>query len=199
MRKLVSKITCTIAMFAAPTVVHAGTSAATGTASMNVINQCSVTGASIDLGTYTTSQSWADVGGALGFFWWGYGNFVGGAKGLEYANFGSVTCDAGTPYTISIKGTATSEPGLIKLSLNGTNAYFRPTLMRVGSTGTSGSFTGPGLDLASRIAYLTGTGASQEMVGAVFFSDRNGDGVSVYDSFAGTGVATDTLTYTLTF
>ena len=94
MNRFVSRIACAAALLATPGLAHAGTSTATGSASMNVLNQCSVTGANVNLGTFTTNNTWADVGSQLGY--WGEAMYSYGSQGASYANFGSVTCDAGT-------------------------------------------------------------------------------------------------------
>jgi len=91
------------ALVALPGAAQAGTSTDTGAASMTVINQCSVTGANVNLGTYTTNQTWDDIGKVLGR---NYGDtgYSPGTLGQEYVNFGSVTCDTATPYTLYING-----------------------------------------------------------------------------------------------
>jgi len=54
------------ALAALPGAAQAGTATDTKTAAFDVINQCSVTGATINLGTYRTNQTWGDVAAVLG-------------------------------------------------------------------------------------------------------------------------------------
>lgn len=63
MIKNVSKVAIVAAaLVALPGMAQAGTATATGTATLTVINQCTVTGATVNLGSYTTSNTWANVG-----------------------------------------------------------------------------------------------------------------------------------------
>lgn len=82
----------------------AGTSTDTGTASMNVINQCTITGGNVSLGTYRTTDTLQTVANQLGYQDAETYDFVAGTNGIGTMLMGSVTCDAGTPYTIMMQG-----------------------------------------------------------------------------------------------
>lgn len=97
-----------ILLAAIPTIAHAGTSTDTGTASLNVINQCSIAGSNVDFGTFTSNDTIADVTAVNGR-WDIAGSgvvYTVGSRGIEYAEWGTVTCDNGVPYSITIQGTA---------------------------------------------------------------------------------------------
>lgn len=188
-----------VAAMALPGVAHAGTSSATGTATMSVVSQCSVSGANIDLGTYLSTDTWATVGSVVG------SNvsytYTAGSRGQEYLNFGSVTCDAGTPYTLSIKGTGPN--GAVNVAVNSQVAAFQPAVKRLGGTVVADSdagFTGVGNIMTSRS--LAGTGTAQTVLGSVMISNMAAVGstmATLTSQLTQKGVFTDTLNYTLTF
>lgn len=200
MSKLFTKIALAAGAIAAlPAAAQAGTSTATGTATLTVINQCNVAGANINLGTYTTSQTWGDVGNSLGKIdeW---GTYVPGSKGLEYMNFGSVTCDAGVPYTLTVTGASHYNIGITH---NGKTAKFIPAIKKLGSATVADndvSVPGAGANVAYYELSGTGTGSAQALLGSAIlsFPDMYTSAVPS-DTFGATGVATDTLTYTLNF
>jgi len=146
------------AIVALPCVAQAGTATATGAATFDVASQCSVTGATVNLGTYTANQTWAQVGAQLGRFT--TPTYTAGSLGLEYLNYGSVTCDNGTPYTLTIKGTATgSEPGGITITHNGKTAIFLPAIKKLGVNIVANSHTLlPNTGAQVSLVQLAGTG-----------------------------------------
>lgn len=189
------------AMAALPGVAHAGTATATGTAVLNVINQCTVTGATVNLGTYTATQTWAQVGASLGSF--NGTTYTPGSLGQEYLNFGVVTCDVGTPYSLSIKGTATGVPGAIKITHNGKVATFLPGIKRTSNAliaDTSATYPGTGAQVATSTLSSIGNGGGQSLYGNVTLSfSAAGTTALPTDTLGVAGTATDTLTYTLNF
>lgn len=199
MTKLFTKLGLVAGAIAAlPSAAQAGTTTATGTVTFTVSSQCTVTGANISLGTYSTNQTWDDVANALGKL---DDNLVytPGTKGLEYLNFGSVTCDSGTPYTLEILGSDSA----IQIVHNGKRSQFVPVLKKIG--GVTMPDNDPGLAGAGSIANYsnvasTGTGAPQALVGsAVLYFPMFGSTATPTDTLGVAGVSTDTLTYTLTF
>lgn len=82
----------------------AGTSTATASATLNIVNQCTVTGANVSLGTFKTTDTLQTVANQTGYQDSATYDFVPGTNGIGTASLGSVTCDAGTPYTISMRG-----------------------------------------------------------------------------------------------
>lgn len=202
MTKLFTKLTLAVGAIAAlPGMAQANTSTATGTVSMTVLDQCSVTGATVNLGTYTANQTWGDVGAAVGSLDGMY-NFYPGSLGAEYLNFGSVTCDAGVPYTLSIRGTYSSF-GEIGIAHNSKRARFFPAVKKLGGTVIADNWTSgsghvfqDGDDLSA-----VGTGSAQSLIGSAFMFNlaSTWDAPSDSDTLAVAGVSTDTLTYTLNF
>lgn len=197
----ISRIACAAALLATPGLAHAGTSTGTGAASMKVVNQCSVTGANVNLGTFTTNNTWGDVGAQLGYFDGVSYNFS--SQGASYANFGSVVCDAGTPYTLLIKGTSTSSyNGGVQFTINGKTVKALVRLKQIGAINLPdiGSFAGLGTLVSQIAASGTGTGSAQALMGNVGFDFAPGNGdVSPSEKLAVAGTYSDTLTYTLNF
>lgn len=200
--KLVTKLALASALIALPGVAHAGTSTASGTATLTVINQCSVTGATVNLGTFTATNTWANIAAVLGRSD-SAANYTAGSAGQEYLNFGSITCDSGAPYTLTIKGTATGAAGAIKLTHNGKVATFMPGIKKLGGTTVADSnatFAGAGNQVWQTGLAGTGTGSAQSLLGNVTLSfSATGTTALATDTLGVAGTATDTLTYTLTF
>ncbi|MFM2300698.1 MAG: hypothetical protein RLZZ84_434 [Pseudomonadota bacterium] len=195
-----------LALAALPGVAHAGTATATGSASFGVGSQCSVTGASVNLGSFLTTDTWGTVGAALGQF---SSTFTAGSRGTEYLNFGSVTCDTGVPYTLGISGTAASPTfpsgtGGINLTVNGKTMILVHSVKKLGANTIGDSnFALPGIgrQLISGVTVSgTGTGAAQAVLGNAFLgASFSGTSALLTDALTITGAYTDTLTYTLTF
>lgn len=200
MIKNVSKVALVAAaLVALPGMAQAGTATATGTATLTVINQCTVTGATVNLGTYTSNQTWANVGAALGSY--NGTTYTAGSQGSEYLNFGSVTCDSGAPYTLAIKGTGTA--GFIKITQGGKVVQFLPGIKKVGGVALADStsiYPGTGVQVASNALASTGTGSAQTVLGNVTLSFvASGTTALATDTLGAAGTASDTLTYTLNF
>lgn len=199
--KNLSSAALIVAAMTLPGVAQAGTGSASGTSIMTVVNQCSVSGTNISLGTYLGTHTWYTVGNATGINF--TNTYTAGTQGQEYLNFGSVTCDAGTPYTLSIAGTGTG--GAVKLTVNSSVSAFQPAVKRLGGTVVSDSdaaFSGVGNIMTTRPLSGIGTGAAQTVLGSVMLTNS---GVGLGSNFLLTspltqkGVFTDTITYTLTF
>ncbi|MFM2300700.1 MAG: hypothetical protein RLZZ84_436 [Pseudomonadota bacterium] len=192
-----------LAMAALPGIAHAGTSSATGTTTFGVINQCSVAGASVNLGAFRTTDTWGTVGASLGVF--ANNTFTAGSRGLEYLNYGSVTCDNAQPYTLSIAGTnPTPNPGGIKLTVNGKVVVVVPAAKKIGANTLADSNANlPGMGQllgAKNVVSTRGTGAAQAVLGSVVISEIfAGTTALLTDALTTSGAYTDTLTYTLRF
>lgn len=202
MFKNLSKLAIAAAAVAAlPGVAHAGTATATGQAVLNVINQCTVTGKNVNLGTFTATNTWGQVAAALG----GYNGttYTAGSLGQEYLDYGSVTCDNNTPYTLSIKGTATGVAGAIKITHNGKTATFLPGIKRLAGVAvadSSATYPGTGAQVGTGTLAGTGSGVAQTLFGNVTLSfSAAGTTALATDALGVAGTATDTLTYTLNF
>ena len=189
-------------LFAVPGMAVAGTSTATGAASFNVTNQCSITGATVNLGTFTVNQTWGNVGAELGMA--SASGYTVGSRGVEYLTWGSVTCDNGTPYTINIKGTATNQ-NAITLRVNNKTAMLHPFIKKIGAIAIADNNAGITPNAGARADHTflvsgAGTGAAQAIVGnALLALVHGGTTITVADQLAITGSYTDTLTYTLNF
>lgn len=167
------------ALAALPGMAQAGTSSTTSTASFNVASQCSVTGATVNLGTFNTNQSWVEVAVAHG---WDDGvsgyNYRFGSRGQSSLNYGSVNCAAGTPYTLQIKGSAgsvdPSNAGAIRfVTSGGGNMVALPAIRSLGGQYIPNDPSSPrwptGVHVWNRYLNGTGTGVPQDLLGNVTF------------------------------
>ncbi|MFM2300697.1 MAG: hypothetical protein RLZZ84_433 [Pseudomonadota bacterium] len=193
-----------LALAALPGVAHAGTATATGTATLTVVNQCSVTGATVNLGNYLTTNTWGTVGASLGQL--SGTTFTAGSRGAEYLTFGSVTCDNNVPYTLSIVGTgsSTNAVGAIKLTVNSKVMTLLHGIKKVGATtlaDSNSTFAGAGqLMTNGGLVSATGTGAAQTLLGNVTISPgATGSTAALTDALTTAGTYTDALSYTLNF
>lgn len=189
-----------LAIAAMPSLAHAGTETASGTATFNVVNQCSVTGASVNLGTYTSSQLLIDIAEELGAID-NTDTYNVGSRGQSYVTWGSVTCDNGTPYTLNIQGTS-GNPGMIKFDDPAGNfrADFDIFVKSIGGTtiaDTDAAVSGAGAKASASPVAGTGTGAAQEILGSAVYNSGLSSGS--YTTPLTVGTMTDTLTYTLNF
>lgn len=205
MNSFCNKLLATAAAFiVAPSMAQAGTGTASGTATMSVMSQCSITGATVSLGTYSTNTTWATVGAALGQYSTISGSYTPGTRGTEYLKFGSVTCDPGQSFAVSIRGTGTNAAsGAIMITLNGKVAVFIQAIKRIGSDVVADnviSNPGAGAVLFNGPASGTGTGSAQDLLGsAIFGLGYPGSTVVGTDTLGAATTASDPLTYTLTF
>ena len=202
MFKNISKLTiAAAAVLALPGMAQAGTSTASGTATLGVVSQCSVTGANVNLGTFTVNDTWQTVGDQLGASYTML-TYSPGSRGVEYLNFGSVTCDAGTPYSLTIKGTGTVINETIRLTVGGKTVTLYPAIKKVGATtlaDSQGGFpVGVWAWLFSGIS-ATGTGAPQALIGNSLLHIVSSPGTLTTDKLGTAGTFSDTLTYTLHF
>jgi len=191
---------------ALPGLAHAGTSTATGTANLNVINQCSVSGATVNLGNYTTSQTVGDIAASLGLM--DYGPvYTAGSRGQDYLTWGTVNCDSGTPYSLSIQGTAviSHSPGGVYFEWrDAQNSRYTAVLdiyvKSIGSTTVADSVAAaPGAGARANVtpAAGIGTGAPQLVKGSAVWN-YDASMSQLYDSVP-QGSLSDSLTYTLNF
>ncbi|MEN9683175.1 MAG: hypothetical protein RLZZ427_926 [Pseudomonadota bacterium] len=180
----------------------AGSSSGSGGSALTVNSVCEVKGSTMDLGTYLTSQTWSNVGSELGIWISGL-NLRPGARGLEYLNYGSVTCSSGTNYTLTIVGTSTNAPQAIKIVVNNKEMTMYQAIKKFDGAVLADS--DPSLTNAGRILKgrsLTGTGTSlpQVLLGSVILvPNADGTGAQPSDKLTTTGVFSDTLTYSLSF
>lgn len=199
--KNISAVALAAGIVALPGAANAATATATGTATLTVTEQCSVTGATVDLGSYTTAQKWSDVGASLGS--WDGTQFIAGSQGFEHLNWGSVTCGNGMAYTLAIAGSGGA--GMIKLTVGDKIAMFSPHVKKLGTTAVAdnnANAVGAGAQVnGGKTMSGAGTGAAQDLSGNVIlnFPTALGGTALAADALGTAGSYTDTLTYTLTF
>lgn len=204
MQKLMKPLIAAIAVVAAPSVAMAGTSTATGAANFNVTNQCAISGTTVNLGSYLTTDTPQKIGQQLGYYDDDTFAFVAGSNGIGSVNLGSVTCDSGTPYTVAITGSNPNKD--IKVNLASEAVYFQAFIKKVGNIniadGAPGSnFGGYGNPNYGQTS-ATGSGVAQPVMGNIVpfvqsyglagFLERG-------QALGAAGTYTDTLTYTLSF
>lgn len=204
MVRFLSKAAFGLAAFVAlPSAAQAGTTTASATVTMQVASQCTLSGANVHLGSFKTNDTWGTVGAKHGSVT--VLNYAVGTVGQESLSFGSVTCDPGLPWSLSIKGTngGFNAVGAIKITLNGKVSVMYPGIRRVGGVQLSDSspyFLGTGVQAWSTNVSQVGTGAAQELRGNITVS-YTAQGVTGTQAVAlgAAGSGSDTLTYTLTF
>lgn len=192
-----------IAAMALPGIAYAGTNTATGAANLTVVSQCSVTGGAVNLGSFKSSDTWGDVSNLLGLY--DPGGYVPGTAGREYLNFGSVICDAGTPYSLTIKGSGPD--GTVQLGVNGKVVTFVTAFKKVGNvvqTDNSTDFVGAGrVVIYGNTPAASGTGTPQTVLGSATLITSGytyyGTTAALTDTLGNSGAFSDTLNYTLTF
>lgn len=193
-----------LALFAAPGAAHAGTATATGTANFNVVNQCSVTGTTVNLGTYTTTDTVEKIGQQLGYWDDDILQMFVGSAGQGNVDLGSVTCDNGTPYSLKLEGNGQAGSVGIPLAPGALNVNI--------FVKTIGGITLPDENYASGWGSETstfttplggiGSGSAQAIRGNLVPTLISYDfpGLIKRNQQLGTpGVYSDTITYTLTF
>lgn len=194
-----------VSLIALPGAAFAGTSASTGTASLSVTNQCSVSGATVNLGTFTVNNTWGDVAASLGL-WVDGGTPARGSRGTQYLTFGSITCDAGTPYELDIRGSSLdpNSAGAIEFTHAGKVAKFFPFVTTIGSETIydeyPAEFPGGGLSAGWANIPGTGSGTAQPIMGnVVFFTGVQSTTAGLTDKLGTPAVLTDTLYYGVYF
>lgn len=205
--KNVSKLlVASAAVLAIPGVAHAGTATDAKTATFKVINQCSITGANINVGTFTTTNTWGDVFAVHGHIRESDRADVRGTLGLTGVNWGSVTCDAGTPYNLQIKGKDTDwNYALLLFNVNGKRMSAWPMVKKIGAIDVPDSYWvdpdigGSAHDWVAGV----GTGAPQAVIGHMWFDPGWGgfapDRAVTADQLGASGTYIANIDYTLNF
>lgn len=193
-----------------PSVAEAGTTTAVSNVAVELVAQCTVAGATVNLGTFVGSQTWATVANSLGYYLVGTNGSLSdsgirmGTRGWTYANFGSVTCDAAAPYTLTIAGTHTQQ-GMARITIGGTTALFMPAIKSVGGAAVAdnpgGTYAGSGHQMGFSAMPGTGTGSAQELLGSMVMNLNTaaGTNVNANSPIGNAGTYSDVLTYTLNF
>lgn len=199
----IAKTAIAAAAFAAlPGAAQAGTTTTTANVTMQVASQCTLSGATVYLGAFKTTDTWGAVGAKHGNI--SGPTFTAGTVGGQSLKFGTVTCDAGLPWALTIKGTGNGTAlGSIMITLNGKFSIMYPAIKRVGTVtvnDSNSSWTGTGQQVWNSPLYSTGTGAAQDLMGNVTVS-LFGAGATAYATtvLGAAGTGSDTLSYVLTF
>lgn len=200
--KLALSALAAAAALALPSAAQAGTSTTTSSASFAVADQCTVTGATVNLGTYTSTQTWGDVAAVWGTSE-GNTRYIG-TKGTEGLEYGQVLCSNGLPYTLVVKGnwsTGFSSTFVI----NGRTTYLVPMFKSLGGVVlpdvNNSNIVGFGTRASFNISG-TGTGVAQVLRGTMLVGiDAAGtpNGTFRTTQLATNGQVSTPLTYTLTF
>lgn len=204
MQKFIRPLFAAAAIVAAPSVAIAGTSTATGTATFKVVNQCTISGTTVNLGTYLTTDTPETIGQQIGYYDDDTFTFVAGGNGTGSVNLGSVTCDNGTLYTVAIDGTNANKD--IKVNLANEAIYFQAFVKKIGDVTIPNSWPGSDFGGYGNSNYgttsATGSGTPQAIMGNIIpllqsyglagFLERT-------QPLGAAGTYTDSLTYTLSF
>ena len=194
-----------LSVIVSPTAAQAGSSDKTGSASFTVVDECSITGATVVLGSFLKGQTWREVSAETGRRGL---EAVIGTRGTEYLTWGSVICDIDMPYTVMIKGSyvGPTAPGGLKFTVGGRTVVFQPFVKKIGDyyvadnnlgIGGYGAYSG---SLNVSLPGSVGTGKKQAILGNVAFHVGTSGGAAVLDTKLGAaGSFTDKLTYTLNF
>jgi hypothetical protein len=189
----------------------AGSSTGSGQAALTVSAQCAITGGNVDLGIFSSDQTWGDVDATLSYVGDGGGVAVyhPGSRGPAYADFGSVTCGKDIGYTLKISGKSFQAVGDgVRLVVNGKAAEMLIAIKEVGgnvladdngnrffSAPNAGQVLGPRTN--NSIA-ATGTGSEQRVKGSLIRYDALGV-ARQNDVLGEVGSFTGAIDYTLTF
>lgn len=190
--------TTLLAVLILPGAAHAGTGSATGTATMTVTSQCSVTGATVSLGTYSTSQTVGDIAVTLGYLDGPGGEtFHRGTTPDGALNLGSVTCDANTPYLFAIYGTDYSVGDVFSFDLGSKKLSASVWGQKLGDQVLAPNWFASTRWLGQKTA-STGTGAPQQILGNIYLELSYGD-IALSDPVGPAGTYSAPLFYTLIF
>lgn len=194
----------------------AGAQAAVSRDSVNVTftitGQCTVKGGVVNLGTFTTSNSWADVARSVGYFLIGNNGalsgvgYTPGTRGVEYADYGTLTCAKDTPYDLNITGSGASS-NMIRIQMGTQIAVFIPAIKRIGDTIVPNNggplYADSGHHFSIGDLSGIGTGQAQQLRGSAMINLNSGTESNLQFEPAAPkllfGSYTDTLRYTVKF
>lgn len=200
--KNISAIALAAGIVALPGAANAATLTTTTIVTLNVTDQCSLTGADVNLGTYSVNQKWSDVAALLGSYSAASG-FIPGSLGFDYLNLGSVTCVNNVPYTLKISGSGATNERL-QIVIGGKVAAFSIYVKKLGgvTVADNNAAVAPGAGTLVNIGGVTGTGTGvkQDVLGNVVQMVGSANTTAALTDVLGVaGTYTDTLKYTLTF
>lgn len=203
MIKIISRIALVAAAVAAlPGAAQAGTSIRTTNASFNVVNQCSISGATIDLGTYTTQQTWGDLAASIGHLDANSGVYTAGSRGNWLMKLGTITCQNNLFYGFTIHGSSNDPQAnkAVELTIGGKTARLQLYVTKVGGDfAVDDNILGRGIGVGADPVPWIGYGVPQDIEGSALLLTTATTTAQLADKFAAAGTYADTLTYTLTF
>lgn len=183
----------------------AGQSTATGTASFNVVSQCSVSGAAVDMGTYRVTDTFQTVADTISYVN-ASATWVPGSRPPGTTTLGSVTCTNNLPYALTIKGPGTF--GAAVLDIGSKRVAAGIYIAKIGNQIQPDSVV-PGLGAYVSVngyapASGVGTGAPQAVMGTIplgfaNLKTANAGTAELTDQLGTVGSFSSPLTYTLTF
>lgn len=183
----------------------AGTSTATANVTLKVINECSIAGSTVTLGTFLTTQTFQNIANLNGYFD-ADDNWFEGTRGTGSLHLGSVTCDSGVPYTATIQGSGPE--GAVVINVGGKKMTASIWVSSIGDQVQADALV-PNLGAyASEITWPpasgVGTGTPQLITGTIplgfgFVKQQNGGTADLTDPLGTAGTYADTLVYTLNF
>lgn len=129
MHKLMASIAALAACLGGSSAAMAGTATAASKATLTVVNQCSIAGANVNLGTYRSTDTLRVVGNQIGYQDVDY-NIRQGSTAIASVNLGSVNCSNGTIYTIAFLGNGPND--VITLDLANGQIYLHAMIKKIG-------------------------------------------------------------------
>lgn len=189
-----------LGLVAMPLAARAGTTTAVSNVGVEFAAQCTVTGATVNMGTYRSTQTWGNVASVLGYY--DDNGSVEGSAGTASLEFGSVNCSAGTPYTLVVQGNDGFNSYFV---VNEEFVYMIPMFKSLGGTTlpdlSNTPFPGFGTRASFPISHV-GTGAPQVLRGTMLIGiDENRAYGTVHPQqpIGTTAQLSTPLSYVLTF
>lgn len=134
MHKLMASIAALAACLGGSSAAMAGTATAASKATLTVVNNCSIEGANVNLGSYKSNDTVRQVASVLGYQDSADSVLKQGSNGIGTVSMGSVSCENGVIYTIEMTapGTTVGDP---KLTLgNNKSLYLFTVIKKIGDT-----------------------------------------------------------------
>jgi hypothetical protein len=205
-RKITAFAAAALALAALPqTALAAGQNTANGNAALQVTNLCTLSGTSIDLGTYSTNQTWGDVGASLGLANEAVDtSYRVGTRGTQYLELGTVSCPATVLSAFNVLGTGAVQntPGTVPIAMNGKVMNILLFVKKFGTTDINdfpgGFYAGAGEAMVTNFfALSTSDGSPQKVLGSALVFTRSSTAALTDKLTAGT--YSSQLSYTLNF
>lgn len=213
MRKIMVSCAALIACFGGGSSAIAGAADNQKTASMAVIDTCRVQGSTVNIGTFTTTDTMQSLADKVGYGLDSTNQWVVGTDGTGSVTWGNITCTNGVKYLLTITGTGASGIGRVNTA-NGWFSAFQ-YVSQIGDTVIKGPGQLEQWGYAANPIFLanyglkglegTGTGKPQVVKGSIptWLIDRAGTNVGgqllLGDKFGAAGTYTEKYTLNLSF